>query len=285
MNEFQKSIRYTPYEDTHRRNYKNNTHRDTQKRTITGKRPVRKSKEYRIKQAMKQRMIALALAGGLVVGGIGIGTAVKNFLEAQEEKYVSNIEEMEKYNITAQDLQILPELFEHVMNLNEELEQANENGFEDVSNPELAGYYSEMSDLYLDLLKGKISTVTGLNPNEFTLVAPSAHGTEITGTAVKDPEMLSGVGINLKSIEIDEYMGDILTLREYSSQISKGDIDRSSLESKLMDYKDKLGEVATLNLLREMSGKDGLTKLTSYRIETRDLQQSQSTERTSEIEK
>ena len=40
-----------------------------------------------------------------------------------------------------------------------------------------------------------------------------------------------------------------------------------------MDYKEQLGEVATLNLLREMSGKEGYTKLTSYRIETRGLQQ------------
>ena len=229
--------------------------------------------------------MALALAGGLIVGGIGIGTAIREGLKEHEEKYISNMEEIENYHITAQDLQISPELYEQVMRLHEELEQSDENEFEGVSNAEMAGYYSEMAELYLDVLKGKISTVTGLKPSEFTLVAPSAHGTEITGTAIKDPEMISGVGFSVDSDEIDNYMEDILTLRDYSSQIRNGDVDRSSLEHNLMKYNEKLGEVATLNLLKEMPNRYGNTKLTTYRIETKELQQNITTERTSEIEK
>lgn len=272
MNEFKSSLRYNPYAQS------------TQRRTINGRKTVRKSKAYRARQAMKQRIMALVLAGGITAGAVGIGTAVKDYRQSQEEKYISNIEEIEKYNITAQDLQISPELYEQVMSLTAQLEETDQKDFEEVSNLELAGYYSEMAELYLNLLKGKVSTLTGMKTSEFTLVAPSAHGTEITGTAVKDPEMLSGVGVTLESTEIDDYMNDVLDLRQYSSQIKNGDVNRNKLESKLMEYKDKLGEVATLNLLREMSGKD-TTKLTSYRIETKDLKQTQETEKTTDIEK
>lgn len=272
MSDYKNSLRYNP------------SHDEGDRRKITGKRTVRKSKKYRARQAMKQRIIALALAGGIAAGAIGTIVGIKSHQQEQEEKYISNMEEILRYNINAQDLQISPELYEQVMNLTSELEEADQKDFEGVSNLELAEYYSEMSDLYLNLLKGKVSTVTGMKTSEFTLVAPSAHGTEITGTAVKDPEMLHGIRVSLKSDEIDEYMLDVVDLKEYSSQIKNGDVDRSKLESKLMNYKDKLSEVATLNLLREMSGKD-TTKLAAYRIETRDLEQAQETKKITEIEK
>lgn len=272
MNDYKKSLRYDP------------SHNEDDKRPITGRRTVRKSKEYRVRQAMKQRIIALALAGGLTAGAVGVIVGVKNHQREQEERYISNMEEILRYNITAQDLQISPELYEQVISLTSGLEEADQKDFEGVSNFELADYYSEMSDLYLNLLKGKVSNVTGMKTSEFTLVAPSAHGTEITGTAVKDPDMLNDIGVSIKSDEIDEYMLDVVDLKKYSSQIKNGDVDRSKLESRLMNYKDKLSEVATLNLLREMSGKD-TTQLTSYRIETRDLKQTQETKKITEIEK
>ena len=270
MNNYKNSLRYNP------------SHDEDSRRTITGKKTVRKSKKYRTRQAMKQRIIALA--GGLTAGAVGVIVGIKNHQREQEERYISNMEEILRYNITAQDLQISPELYEQVMSLTSELEEADQKDFEGVSNLELADYYSEMSDLYLNLLKGKVSNVTGMKTSEFTLVAPSAHGTEVTGTAVKDPEMLYGIGVSIKSGEIDEYMLDVVDLKEYSSQIKNGDVDRSKLESKLMNYKDKLSEVATLNLLREMPGKD-TTQLTSYRIETMDLKQTQETKKITEIEK
>ena len=274
MNEYRDSLKYNP-------SYR----REDTRIKITGKRTQRDNKKYRARQLMKRRIMALALAGGMTVGAIGIGATIKKFSEVQEEKYVSNMEEIEKYNITAQDLQISPQIYEHIMSLSEELDQAKQNKFNGISNTELAEYYSEMAELYLDILKGKISTVTGMKTSEFTLVAPSSSGTEQIGTQVKDRDMLSAIGINLNSDEIDDYMNDILNLRNYRSQIANEDINRDRLENKLMDYKDELGEIATLNLLKEMPNKHGITKLTTYRIETRDLQQSQSTERTSEMEK
>lgn len=273
MNEFKRSLKYEP-----------NKGRDN-KRKITGRTSIKESKRLKALEAIKRKLIVLALAGGLAVGGLGIGMAIKNAIQEKEDKYVSNLEEMEKYNITPQDLQISPELYEHVMSLSEELEQADETEFKEVSNSELADYYSEMADLYLDVLKGKVSTITGMKTSEFTLVAPSAHGSEVIGTTVKDPEMIYNVGIKLDSSEIDNYMNDILELRNYSTQITNGDVDRRQAESRLMYFKERLGEVTTLNLLKEMTGKDDVTELTSYRIETSGLQQNQTTERTTEIEK
>ena len=63
----------------------------------------------------------------------------------------------------------------------------------------------------------------------------------------------------------------------------------NKLESKLLDYKNTLGEVATINLLREM-GSRGLfskdvTKLTSYRIETKGLNQKEVSTKMAELER
>ncbi len=250
---------------------------DPNKRVIKG-RTTRRSKQYRAKQAMRQRMMALVLTGSIAIGAVGIGTTIKNKIDKREAEYVSNIGEVQKYNINAQDLQISPETYEHIMNLTEELEGLEENDFEEVSNMRIAGYFDEMSDLYLSILKQKVATVTGMSVDDFTLVAPSAHGTETVGTRVKDPDMMFGVGVDLKSKEIDDYMNALLDARDYAYSIKNEDVNRSKLTNKLMDYKEQLGEVATLNLLREMSGKEGYTKLTSYRIETRGLQQQAETQ-------
>lgn len=253
-------------------NFKEGLRYDPNKRQIKG-RTTRKSKQYRAKQAMRQRIIALALTGGIALGAVGIGTTIKNKIDEKEAKYVSNIEEIQKYSINAQDLQITPELYEHVMSLTEELDKLDENDFKEVSNAKLAGYFTEMSNLYLSILKQKVATVTGMSTDEFSLVAPSAHGTEIIGTQVKEPDMILGLPVDIKSKEVDNYMNALLELRDYAYSIANKDVNRNKMTNKLMDYKEQLGEVATLNLLREMSGKEEYTKLTSYRIETRGLQQ------------
>ena len=261
MDDFREGLRYDP-----------------NKKQIKG-RTTRKSKQYRAKQAMRQRIMALALTGSIAIGAVGIGTAIKNKIDAKEAKYVSNIGEMQKYNINAQDLQISPETYEHIMSLTEELDVLEENDFEEISNIQIADYFDEMADLYLSVLKQKVATVTGMSIDEFTLVAPSAHGTETVGTQVKDPDMMFGVGVDLKSKEIYDYMIALLDARDYAYSIANEDVNRSKLTNKLMDYKEQLGEIATLNLLREMSGKEGYTKLISYRIETRGLQQQTETEK------
>ena len=272
MDNFREGLKYNPNE------------RD--KREITGRTSRRKSQRYNAKKIIRRRIMSLILAGTLTVG---IGAGIKTAVDSHDEKYVSNIEEMQKYNIKSQDLQISPELYEQVMKLSAEIENADENNFKGVSNYELANYYQEMSVLYLNLLKEKVSTVTGMKTSDFTLIAPSAHGSEVTGTAVKDVDRISGVGVSLKSDEMDKYMLDVLELEDYSKQILNGDVDRDKLEDKLIDFKDELGEVATINLLREMSSKGlfskDVTKLTSYRIETRGLQQQSDTQQVADIEK
>lgn len=252
MDDFRQGLRYDP-----------------NKREIKG-RTTRKSKQYRAKRARRQRIMALVLTGSIALGAVGIGTAIKN---KKEEKYVSNMEEMQKYNVNAQDLQIFPETYEHIMSLTEELDELEKNDFKKVANMEIAGYFDEMSDLYLSILKEKVATVTGMSVDEFTLVAPSVEGTYVIGTQVKDKDMMFGVGVSLKSKEVDDYMNALVNARDYAYSIEYEDVNRSRLINKLMDYKEQLGEVATLNLLREINEKKGYTKLTSYRIETKGLQQ------------
>ena len=139
---------------------------DPNKREIKGR--TTRRRQYRAKQAMRQRIMALALTGSIAIGAVGIGTAIKNGIDAKEAKYVSNIEEMQKYNINAQDLQISPETYEHIMNLTEELEGLEENDFEEVSNIQIADYFDEMADLYLSVLKQKVATVTGMSIDEIS---------------------------------------------------------------------------------------------------------------------
>lgn len=266
MNDFKESLRY----DT-----KENNRREIRGRTTS------KNQRYRARVALRNKLIALTLAGTLTIGA---GTAiVKGAMNSHEEKYISNTEEMKKYNISAQDLQITPESYEQVLKLSQEIGNMDKKELAELSDEQLCSYFGELSDLYLKLLKEKVSTLTGMDTNEFTLVAPSAHGTEVGGTAIKDTEMLLGKGVYLKSDEIDEYMLDVLQLREYSETGAKNATD------KLTYYNEKLGEVATINLLREVH-KQGLfdkpgIRLSSYRIETRELQNNTEMAKAADLEK
>lgn len=251
--------------------YRDSLKYDVTQRNITGKRTTKTSQRYKARKAARNRAIAVVLAGAMTVG-LGKFIAGKS-VEKYEEKFVSNIEEIEKYNLNAQDLQLSAETYEHFMEFSEEIKEQDKNKFRDVSNNELADYFSEMEQLYLRILKEKISSVTGMTIDEFTLVAPSAHGTETYGTKIKDPLMQRGIGIALKSDDIDNYMNDILDIRDYAGQILNSDVDRDKLEAKLVQYNETLAEVATISVLREVGKKD-TPQLSTYRMETKGLQQS-----------
>lgn len=272
MNEFRKSLIYSNNGMYNRKN----SSASNNKATIKGRSIIKNSRRYTSKEIMRNRLIALALAG---VAAIGVGIGTKSLMDrAKEEKYVSNFEEINQYDVQAQQLGISQELYDKIMQFKERMDKID---FEQVSNDTMASYFSEISNLYLNILKSKVSSVIGKPINEFRLSAPKMIGGVMAGTRILEDDSEKCIG-TVESKEIDEYMNDILYARDQYDTLTYGNVDRKRLEKDLLKMTEGLGEVMTINLLRD--GNKDKNKLVSYRIETRDLKQKDLNLKTAQIE-
>ena len=256
MNDFKEGLKY------------NTNHRDIKGIKTSNKR-------YSAKEEHKdkvRRLCALVLAGALAVGGLSAGV-IEYLKEKHEEKYVSNFEEMQEYNVNARDLQIPVELYNEVMNFCQEIDDTD---LSLLSNEELAQYFEDISNLDLSLLKNKVANITGKSLNQFALLAPNVIGGEPIGTRIQEDGKITG---HINSLEIDKYMEDILIAKDYSNDLLYSDVDRKEMEKQLLSKKSRMGEIMTLNLIRDENG-----KYSTYRIETKNIQE-KSNNSEQEIEK
>ena len=244
MNDFKEELKYNP----------NN-------RDIRG---IKNSnKRYSAKEAHKdkvRRLCALALAGTIALGGVSAGI-VETIREKHEQKYISNFEEMQDYNIKANDLQIPKELYDKAINFCDGMED----DLSELSNEELSQYFDQISDLDLEILKSKVADITGKDVKQFALLAPTVKGGEPVGTRIEEDGKITG---HINSTEIDKYMNGVLDARAYAEVMQYDDVDRKEMEQKLLDMKSQIGEIMTINLIRDENG-----KYSSYRIETKDMQE------------
>lgn len=267
MNEFGESIRYRP-DDSYKARREQKTHRQ---KTITGRKPQKG--KYTAKR-LRNRLIAILLAG---VATIGIGMKIKGAVDRTiEAKYVSNFEEIQEYSVKAQELGIPQDLYDEIIQFRDEI---NERSMSAVSNQELADYFGDISEMYLNILKSKVGNIIGRSTSSFDLFLiddvnnPGAKIMERDGT-----ECIGGIN----SDEVLEYMNDILAARNYKDTLECGDINREKVEEKLLQMTEKLGEVMTINLLR--SGTNYKNELVTYRIPIEDLKGENGEEKTAQIE-
>lgn len=246
MNSFKEGLKYDP-----------------NKKDIKGKKsPHRK---YTSKEILRNRIIAVVLAGGVVATPVMAIRHMAN--KSNERKYISNFEEISENNIKAQDLNISPELYESVINFSNQIAESDLSEF---SNEELSNCYSNLADKQLAILKAKVANLKGIPTSSFGIYAPTASGGEVVGTRIcrlnERGEQRETIAM-VKSQEIDEYMNDYLDQRSYAETLINGNVDREKLENKLLEYSEKLGEVMTINLLNDKKG-----NITSYRLEINNQQ-------------
>ena len=216
MNDFKERIRYV---EPKGKEYK---------RRIS--RPKKNNQRYNGK--FIKRVIAILLATGTIVGVKGCTTG------ARGSDTINTINEVQEHNLKSSDLQMSQELYGKIMELKSELEEAERNNFENISNIQLINYLSELDDLYLEILKSKVSTITGLDTSEFTLIAPDSSGSDCT--LIKDSDRINGIGISMNSKQIDDYMRDIGTLRILSEDANSEDIKRAKFEEYILCYVKKI---------------------------------------------
>lgn len=261
MSEFGASIRYTPNAQPHGR---------VKQRTIKGKKAT--TKEYTAKR-LRNRLIAILLAS---VATIGIGMKIKGAVDDKiEAKYVSNFEEIKQYSVTAQELGIPQELYDEIMQFKDEISEKN---MSSVSNQELADYFEDISEMYLNILKSKVGTILGRSTSSFKLFL--RDDVNNPGAKIMEADETKTIG-GIDSDEILEYMNDILDARNYTETLEHGDINREKTEKKLLQMTQKLGEVMTINLMRSGPNKDNFV---TYRFETKDLKQADLGEKTAQVE-
>lgn len=280
MNEFRESLIYSNKGMYNRENgyvSRNNRSRTTNERaTIKGRKTINKSRRYTPKEIMRNRLIALALAGTAALGmGIGIKGAIDR---ANEEKYVSNFEEINQYDIQAQQLGISQELYDEIMQFKEEI---NETDLTQVSNQKLAEYFGSIDDMYLTILKNKVGSIIGKSTSEFELRVPEEDGGILVDTRIVESNSERYIGM-INSDEVNKYMNDILKVRSIVDRLQYGNVDRDKMEDTLKRMTEQLGEVMTINLLRD--GTKEKNKLVSYRIETKELKQTDLDEKTAQVE-
>lgn len=247
MNEFKEALRFQPEEKDRMTSSKRKRRTNIKgHRTIYGK--------------FLGRILAVVLVAGVVAG------VTKGCGEITEEK-IDTLPEAAEHNLKSSDLQIPQELYERIIALKSELEVAKQNDFEDISNIQLINYLSELKDLYLEILKSKVSTITGLDTSEFTLIEPNPSGSN--STLIKDPNKIEGIGA-INSEYANGYMNDIGTLKNLAEDANSEDMNRSKLQKYILDYGKKLDGLTTLRMGIEEK-KDGRKEIYTYYLTENDL--------------
>lgn len=266
-NEFMKEIQYMPLRNGRPTNEQTYTQRQVQPseyrrtnrdRDVVIRKPKTSSKRFTTKHKFIAAMLAV---GAITIGGMAIN--------AGQEKQPIDIKpsnQIEEFNIKAQTLGISQELYDKALQIENEVEVLN---LDELSNSELSSYFNQIAELELDILKQKVSTLTGMKTNEFSLWAPGIEGGEPIDTRVVVRDEFSNSGYEIKhqiqSNEINNYMNEILYARQYSQQLNNNEGNRNKLEKELLEMKDSIREVMSTNLLRG-EGKH----INSYRIEEND---------------
>lgn len=264
-NEFMKEIQYTPLRNGRPTNEQTYTQRRVQtteyrrtSRDVVIKKPQTSKKRFTTKHKFVAAMLAV---GAITIGGMAI--------HAGQEKQPLDINpsnQIQEFNIKAQTLGISQELYDKALQLENDVEVLN---LDELSNSELSSYFNKISEIELDILKQKVSSLTGMKTNEFSLWAPGVEGGEATDTRVVVKDEFSNSGYKIKhhiqSNEINKYMNDILHAREYSQQLNNNEGNRNKIEKELLEMKDSIREVMSTNLIRG----DGMY-INSYRIEEND---------------
>lgn len=279
-NQFMKEIQYTPLRNGRPLDGQTYAERQTQtneyrrtNRDVVIKKPKTSKKRFTTKHKIVAAMLAV---GAITISGMAI--------RAGQEKQPINIKssnQIEEFNIKAQTLGISQELYDKALQLENEVEVLN---LDELSNSELSSYFNQIAELELDLLKQKVSTLTGMKTNEFLLWAPGVEGGVPIDTRVVVKDEFSNSGYETKhqiqSSEINNYMNEILHAREYSQQLKNDDVNRNKMEKELLDMKDTIGELMSINLIRG----EGMY-INSYRIEKNDVKNNNTVIKSADLEK
>ncbi len=252
MNERERNFResYRYEEKTIRNNQKHNNG----KTKIKGiNRTKARGKKYKSKK-IKEKLVALALAGAVIFGGTKI---VKGF----EKDTVKGMKEIQKNNLTAQDLGMSEQEFEEAQKL---YNRVKEKDISKISNEEIALLYSEIAETQLEILKNKIGNIIGKETYNFQILPKTMEGGILTPVRIMDGNGQKCIG-TIESDIIDKYLQNISDGRKSYNQMINGDIDREKVEKGIQKNIECLGEATSICFYRDSNKKEN--KLNTYFLE------------------
>lgn len=255
MNEREKNFREIyRYEERQVRNNQNHSTRKSSTTNIKGiNRTKSRGKKYKSKR-LKEKLVALALAGAVVFGG----TKIVNGFRTDT---VKGMKEIQENNITAQDLGMSEQEFEEAQNLYNKVKGKD---LSKMSNEELAVLYSEIAETQLEILKNKVGNIIGKETYNFQIIPKTMEGGILTPVRIMDSDGQKCIG-TIESDTIDKYLQNVSDGRKSYEQMLNGDIDRKKVEKGIQKNIECLGEATSICFYRDSNKKEN--KLNTYFLE------------------